>query len=222
MGIQKRIQAAETWMTARASRREIDLAGRPTSRLVWLVRLCIRLFQIGFWLAVTLAAFPFFWIGRRELAAARGAALTFLFQRLGATFIKIGQIMSSRPDVFSAEFIGPLITLQDRVPSFRFSDVRQMIEEDFGRPLEEIFVEIDRQPVASASVAQVHRAVLHEAELPPTFASRVIAVKVRRPNIVRRAYLDESILRFVAKLLSMVPSFRISLRRRPFVNSATP
>jgi ubiquinone biosynthesis protein len=196
-------------MTARASRREIDLASRPTIAIVWLARVFVRLCQIGFWLTVTTAAFPVFLIVRRSLKGAAGSAMTFLFQRLGSTFIKIGQIISTRPDVFSAEFIGPLITLQDRVPPFPFADVRPAIEEDFGRKLEEIFAEFDSHPVASASIAQVHRAVLQDAELPPSIPSRVVAVKVRRPGIVRRAYLDESIVRLGGRILSHLPTFSL-------------
>ncbi len=188
------------------SGREIDLAARPTGRLAWLARLIVRVCQILFWLAVTIAAAPIFLVARRSWRGAAGAAATFLFQRLGATFIKVGQIMSTRPDIFSAEFIAPITTLQDRVPGFSFADVRRTIEEDFRRKLEEIFEEFDRAPIASASIAQVHRAVLQEAELPPTFPSRTVAVKVRRPGIVRRAYFDEAILRFVGRALSLIPT----------------
>src|SRR5262249_53370578 len=133
-------------MKARVVRREIDLAGRPTSTVVWLLRLLVRLAQIGFWVTVTIGALPFFWIVRRDRRAAIGSALAFLFQRLGATFIKIGQIMSSRPDVFSPELTGPLTALQDRVTPFRFEDLRRAIEEDFGRRLDEIFSEFEREP----------------------------------------------------------------------------
>ena len=113
--------------------REIDLAGGPTNRATWLVRLVVRLGQILIWLAITTLLLPFFVLARRSLAGGLGDAATFLCERLGATFIKIGQIVSTRPDVFPAAFVSPLVALQDRVPPFRFADVRATIEEDFGR-----------------------------------------------------------------------------------------
>ncbi len=193
----------------RVRAREIDLAGKPTNRATWFVRLVVRLGQILFWLAITTVLLPFFVLARRSWAGGVGGAATFLCERLGATFIKIGQIVSTRPDVFPAAFVSSLAALQDRVPPFRFAEARAALEEDFGRKLEEVFAEVDPEPVASGSVAQVHRAVLQHAELPPTFPSRVVAIKVRRPGIVRRAYLDEAILRFGARLLSFVPGFSL-------------
>ncbi len=172
-------------------------------------RIVVRALQISLWSAIALWSVPILRLRRRSWQAAAGQAIVTLLQRLGATFIKIGQIMSSRPDVFPADFLAPFMALQDRVPSFPFEDVRRAIEEDFGRRLEEIFAEIDEAPVAAASIAQVHRAVLHEAELPPTLPSRVVAVKVRRPEIVRRALLDEAILRFAARLASFVPTLSL-------------
>jgi len=154
-------------------------------------------------------ALPAFFIARRGFKAGFGAAMCFLFQRLGATFIKIGQILSTRPDIFSPELTAPLVRLQDQVPPFRFSEVRRAIEEDFGRKLEDVFAEIADAPIASASIAQVHRAVLRDAELPPSFQSPVVAIKVRRPAIVRRARLDEAILEFGARFLAIVPSFSL-------------
>ena len=185
-----------------AAAREIDLAGRPASRAVWIGRLVVRNLQIAFWLTATLVAFPVFRVRRGSWTGATGAAIAFLFQRLGATFIKIGQIMSTRPDIFPAELLGPLSLLQDRVPPFPFAEVRAALEEEYGRPLEEVFEELSPEPVASASVAQVHRGVLRERAGRPA----VVAVKVRRPGIVRRAYLDEAILRAGAKVVALVPT----------------
>lgn len=164
--------------------------------------LIARALQIHFWLV----AASLLWLGMRlrgrSGAAAAGVAITFLFERLGATFIKIGQIMSTRPDIFPPELLGPLSRLQDRVPPFPFSAVRATLEEDWGRPLGEVLAEISEQPVASASVAQVHRAVLLDREGKPD----VVALKVRRPAIVRRAELDEAILRTGARLAALIPT----------------
>ena len=98
-----------------------------------------------------------------------------LFRALGATFIKVGQIMSTRPDLFPPHLIHALETLQDNVgpvPLRSTCSARSL--EEFGKPPEELFAEISPVPIASASVAQVHKARLHDG--------RVVAVKVRRPE----------------------------------------
>ncbi len=195
-------------MTMMAAR-ELDLTNASSSRIVWLVRLTLRCSQIAFWLAVVCAALPFVCAARRSVRGGLGSSFAFLFRRLGATFIKIGQIAATRPDIFSHEATTPLTALQDRVAPFRFADVRRSLEEDFGRKLEEIFAKIEEQPVASASVAQVHRAILQDAELPPGLSSRVVAVKVRRPGIVRTVHLDRSILELVARILSFFTTYSL-------------
>jgi len=188
-----------------ASLKEIDLVGRPTSRVAWLARMLARELQIGFWLVCVVTCFPVLWLRRRSLTGALGAAAAMLCRRLGATFIKVGQIVSTRPDLFPPEFLAPLVELQDRVPPFDGRRARRTIEEDFARPLDELFAGFSAQPIASASVAQVHRAVLRDAR-GPLAAGAVVAVKIRRPGIVRRAHLDEAILRVGAHLLSFVPT----------------
>ncbi|MEW6270357.1 MAG: AarF/UbiB family protein [Thermodesulfobacteriota bacterium] len=140
---------------------------------------------------------------RDAWAAALGRALTRLCTTLGATFIKVGQIASTRADLLPRALVDELALLRDRVPPFPFDDVRRIVEHDLGRPLEEIYARFEEQPVAAASVAQVHRAVLRST-------GDVVAVKVRRPDILDKARLDRSILLFVGRTLErLVPTVRL-------------
>jgi ubiquinone biosynthesis protein len=141
----------------------------------------------------------------REGAAPRalGRALVSVCSRLGATFIKVGQIASTRGDLLPRPLVDELATLQDQVAPFPFTAVRDTIERALEEPLEAIFSSFDPIPVAAASVAQVHRAVLRAN-------SAAVAVKVRRPEILDKVRLDRSILLFVARLLERaVPSLRL-------------
>jgi ubiquinone biosynthesis protein len=132
-----------------------------------------------------------------------GRALVRLATQLGATFIKVGQIASTRGDLLPRPLIQELSKLQDQVPPFPFADVRRTIEAELKQPLETLFVSFDPAPVAAASVAQVHRAVWRAT-------GEVVAVKVRRPDILEKVQLDRSILLFVARLLEkLVPSLRL-------------
>ncbi len=140
---------------------------------------------------------------RGEPLRAMGRALVRLCTTLGATFIKVGQIASTRADLLPRPLVQELATLRDQVPPFPFADVRTTIEHDFGRPLETLFADFDPEPVAAASVAQVHRATLRAT-------GDVVAVKVRRPDILDKVRLDRSILLFVGRTLErLVPSFRL-------------
>ena len=121
-----------------------------------------------------------------------------LFRHLGATFIKVGQIMSTRPDLVPEHITQALAHLQDDVGPFPFEAVARTIVEDLGRPVEQIFAEFQVRPIASASVAQVHKARL--------FDGRVVAVKVRRPDVLEICAFDLAVVSKVAHLLGKIPS----------------
>src|ERR1700691_6041929 len=119
-------------------------------------------------------------ISKSGALRALARAMRVTLEGLGATFIKVGQIMSTRPDLLPPEIIAELVLLQENVRPFAAAEARRIIEEDLGRPLTEIFDHFDTAPIASASVAQVHRAK-------PKISGAALAIKVRRPSIARWA-----------------------------------
>jgi ubiquinone biosynthesis protein len=139
---------------------------------------------------------------RRAVAALRGRILRRAMTALGATFVKLGQVMSTRPDLLDAETIDELRKLQDKLPPFPLEDVQRIVREDLGAPIEERFAEFDALPVAAASVAQVHRG--------RTKDGREVAVKVLRPEVRERVQRDGAILDFFARVLEWNPTARLS------------
>jgi ubiquinone biosynthesis protein len=127
-----------------------------------------------------------------------GQCLLDLFRHLGATFIKVGQIMSTRPDLVPEHITAALAHLQDDVGPFPFEAVARTILEDLGRPIEQVFAEFSLRPIASASVSQVHKARLRDG--------RIVAVKVRRPDVLEICSFDLAVMRKVANLLGKIPS----------------
>lgn len=178
-------------------------AGRITIRSLAMARAAL-LASLSFAVNAVLLANQ----GRDGLARAFARALVRACSSLGATFIKVGQIASTRADLLPPPIIEELSKLQDRLPPFPFDQVRSTIESELGEPLENIFDQFEREPVAAASVAQVHRARLKGAEA-GTLGPEV-AVKVRRPDIVDKVALDRSILLFMARTIeTLVPSLRL-------------
>lgn len=119
-----------------------------------------------------------------------------MLAELGPTYIKLGQLLSSRPDVLPAHWVEELEKLQDACPPLPVADVRREIERGLGRPVEELFARLDEVPLASASIAQVHRAVTHAGE--------EVVVKVQRPRIREQIETDLSLLYDLARLLEAV------------------
>lgn len=118
--------------------------------------------------------------------------------RLGPTFIKMGQMLATRADLLPLEYIIELSALQDNVPPFANHQAMEEIETELGRPMKEVFKEISPEPVASASLGQVYRAVLMSGE--------EVAVKVQRPRLDERIASDLDVLRSIARTLDRYPS----------------
>lgn len=139
-------------------------------------------------------------------------------QELGPTFVKLGQVFSTRPDVIPEEYIEQLRRLQDDVAPVELTELESAITDATGGPLSEVFAEIDAKPVAAASVAQVHRARL--------FSGEEVAVKVLRPSVREVVSADIGVMYFLARrlestfaearslnLVAMVREFERAMRR---------
>ena len=122
----------------------------------------------------------------------RPARLRLVCEELGPTFVKLGQILSTRHDLLPEAYTSELTQLRDNVRPFPFEEVEEILLEEYGRPASEVFAAIDPEPLASASISQVHRATLHDG--------RLIALKVRRPGLEKIVQADLDILRNLASL----------------------
>ena len=123
---------------------------------------------------------------------ARGRHLRDMLDELGPTFVKFGQLLSTRPDIVPPDIISELRSLQDDVRSFPFADVERTVREDLGQPIERLFTEFEETPLAAASIGQVHRATLPNG--------REVVVKVQRPNAPKQIEADLSLLYQAARL----------------------
>lgn len=149
---------------------ELALSGFRQRR----VRLLVRLLTVG-----------------RSLRTPRGVRLRLALQALGPIFVKFGQVLSTRRDLLPADVADELTLLQDRVPPFPAAQARAMIEAAFGVPLETLFDRFEAEPVASASIAQVHFACLKDG--------REVAVKVLRPGMLAVIDDDLALMRTLAR-----------------------
>ncbi|MFM8972628.1 MAG: ABC1 kinase family protein, partial [Actinomycetota bacterium] len=119
--------------------------------------------------------------------------LRIAFGHLGPTYIKLGQIVSGGEGLFPPELVDEFKLLRDRVPAEPFTEVRRVVEAELGRPREEVFAEFDREPIAAASIAQVHGARLRSGE--------PVVVKVQRPGIAELVRSDIAALSWLAPFL---------------------
>lgn len=132
-----------------------------------------------------------------------------MLEDLGPTFVKLGQILSTRGDLLPPDFIVALSRLQDQVPPFAFGDVRIQIQRALGKTPEELFAFIDEVALASASMAQVHAARLHSGE--------DVVIKVQRPGIEEQVKRDAEMLVVLAQLLELVVEEARRYRASDFV-----
>ncbi|KAK6238698.1 hypothetical protein QUC31_004167 [Theobroma cacao] len=119
--------------------------------------------------------------------------------QLGPTFIKLGQLSSTRSDLFPREFVDELAKLQDRVPAFSPKKARSFIESELGAPIKVLFKEFEDQPIAAASLGQVHRAILHNGEK--------VVVKVQRPGLRKLFDIDLRNLKLIAEYFQNSETF---------------
>lgn len=116
---------------------------------------------------------------------------------LGPTFIKAGQLFSTRADLFASEYVTELSKLQDRVPAFPYEQASTIVEEELGRPVNQLFQKFDPIPLAAASLGQVHRAQLHNGE--------EVVVKVQRPGLKELFTIDLGILKQITRYFQNHP-----------------
>lgn len=137
-----------------------------------------------------------------EATGSPGRRLRLMLSELGPTFIKLGQVLSTRGDLLPQEVIRELSQLQDQAPPVPFEEIRRVIESGLGRPLEDAFSDFEPEPIASASIAQAHRA--------STRSGMPVIVKVQRPDIRDRIRADLDLLRAFARLVESVVEEQIT------------
>ncbi|MHA1830200.1 MAG: ABC1 kinase family protein [Candidatus Helarchaeota archaeon] len=122
------------------------------------------------------------------------------FEQLGPSFVKLGQILSLRPDLIPEEYIKEFEKMQDKAPAFSFKKAREIVESELKLPITKLFKKFDNKPIAAASLAQVHKAVLKN--------NKIVAVKIQRPNIQETIAADISIMLKITTLIEKyLPEF---------------
>ena len=161
-------------------------------------RLLRRLWQTLVPIGLYLLGVGFDWLSQRlknpDHARARAREAADLVASLGPAFIKAGQALSTRPDIVPPLLLEELAQLQDQLPGFDSALAMACIEDDLGQPVNEIYAQLDREPISAASLGQVHKGVLHSGEK--------VAVKVQRPGLREQITLDLYIVRNIATWLN--------------------
>ncbi len=183
--------------------RRIGLIGRTYRHIQRYSEILTVLLKFGFEdLVINLKVEQYLDIGRQIFftskkekidALSRAVRLRMVFEELGPTFIKLGQLLSTRADFLPPEYIEELTRLQDEVPAFDYKEVERILISELGGPCTDVFASIDEKPLAAASIGQVHKAVLRDGE--------TVVFKVRRPGIRRIIEVDLEILYHIATLM---------------------
>ncbi|MCU0764493.1 MAG: AarF/UbiB family protein, partial [Burkholderiaceae bacterium] len=181
-----------------------------------LARIVFTVFRFGLD-EIVLASLKSPWLQRlvrvvtlgRSLTEPRGVRLRRALEDLGPIFVKFGQVLSTRRDLLPTDVADELAALQDRVPPFDPEVAVREIERGLGQRLDQVFASFEREPVASASIAQVHFAVLRSGPL----AGREVAVKVLRPGMLSAIDKDLGLLEAGALLVEKL--WRDGKRLRP-------
>jgi len=183
------------------SRSELGILGIPRRAGNWMRRarhVAGVLARFGFGSVMQMTGLERFlparWQGMRDEDAAgmeTAVRIRLVFEQSGVTAIKLAQALSSRTDILPLEIARELRKLQEEVPPVSFDEAREMVEAELGAPLDELFLEFDAKPAASASLSQVHRAVTRAGEL--------VAVKVQKPGIELQVETDLDILLWAAR-----------------------
>ena len=183
--------------------RRIGVIGRTYRHIQRYSEILGTLFKLGFGdLVISLKVEQYLDIGRQMVfrqkkekieSLSRAVRIRMVLEELGPTFIKLGQMLSTRPDILPEEFLQELIKLQDEVPPFPFEEAKKCLEKDLGGPVGRFFTGIEEEPLAAASIGQVHRARLISGE--------EVVIKIQRPNIRRVVEVDLEILYHLAGLL---------------------
>src|SRR5690625_3405866 len=147
------------------------------------------------------------WFGRRDVG--HGERIRRALEDLGPIYVKFGQILSTRRDLIPPDIAVELARLQDKVPPFPGAIAKQIVERAYGRPLTEVFASFDETPFASASVAQVHGARLHDGT--------EVVVKVIRPGIEKQISRDLNLMYAFAELAERYWKEGVRLRPREVV-----
>lgn len=132
-------------------------------------------------------------VDKNKIKLSEAERIRLAIEELGTTFIKFGQILSTRHELLSEDIILELEKLQDNVPAFSYDEVETAIQKELGKSIDELFLEFEKEPFAAASISQVHRATLKSGEQ--------VAIKVQRPGLEYKIKLDISILYDLVKVI---------------------
>jgi len=165
---------------------------------IWHIGVILKRYRLDNLFNTTRLPAPVRWLrvfipsGKDLSALPRGERLRLALQDLGPVYVKFGQILSTRRDLLPTDIADELALLQDQVPPFPGEEAREIIESALGEPVDKVFASFDTKPLASASIAQVHPATLHDG--------RKAVVKVVRPGIDKQLRKDIELLKAIARL----------------------